>query len=315
MNINFLNNKKILITGASGVIGYNLCKLLGKTNSTIYINYLNDLENPFKKILNDRFIHKQFDICDVKKIESLPMFDMIFHLSGYGQPKRFVENPEKTFLLNSLSLLALTKKVIKNGQFIFASTSELYVNSPSSKETETIGINHFSSRGCYTLGKLCGEHLLYLSQLSKKIDIKILRICLTYGPGFKKTDKRALNEFISQGMNKKEIQLMDDGSAKRCYIYVGDALKMLLKIVKNSKNTLYNIGGRNTASILSLAKSVAKITKSTLKKGEIKNKLKDSPNFAGVDISLYEKEFGKMKFTNIENGLSHCIKWYKNYDK
>ena len=41
-NFYFLNNKKILITGATGLVGFNLIKKIkNNSNCEIHINYLN----------------------------------------------------------------------------------------------------------------------------------------------------------------------------------------------------------------------------------------------------------------------------------
>ena len=62
-----LYNKKILITGASGIVGFNLCKELKKIPCEIHINYLNDLDINFKE-LDDSIIHHQFDITNIEII-------------------------------------------------------------------------------------------------------------------------------------------------------------------------------------------------------------------------------------------------------
>jgi len=314
MNItNFTNlyNKKILITGATGIVGFNLCKELKKIPCEIHINYLNDLDNNFKE-LDHSITHHKFDITNIEKINNLPQFDIIFHCSGYGQPLKFTTDPEKTFLLNTVSLSHLLNKVRENGNFIFLSTSEIYAESEDNNEDCKITINPSNSRNCYILSKLFGETMLSLT--SKKINHKIIRLCLCYGPGFKNSDKRVLSEFIMKGVDKKEISLMDDGSDIRSYIYIDDCIEGILNILSKGKHKLYNIGGKDLLTIYNLAELVSKNANSIVKIGERKNKLKNSPNKAFVDITRYESEFGTLNKTSLNDGIKKCVDWYNNYE-
>lgn len=306
-----LHNKKILITGATGIIGFNLCKELKKIPCEIHINYLNDLDNNFKE-LDNSIVHHKFDITNIENIKDLPQFDIIFYCSGYGQPLKFTNDPEKTFLLNTLSVSYLLDKLYENGSFIFLSTSEIYAESEGNDEECKITINPFNSRNCYILSKLFGETMLSLT--SKKINHKIIRLCLCYGPGFKKSDKRVLSEFIMKAVDKKEITLMDDGSDIRSYIYIDDCIEGILNILSYGKHKLYNIGGKDLLTIYNLAESVGKTVNATVKAGDKKNKLKNSPNKAYVDITRYESEFGVLNKTNLNDGIKKCVDWYNNYE-
>jgi nucleoside-diphosphate-sugar epimerase len=309
-NLQYFESKKVLITGASGVVGYNLCKkLLDIPYCEVHVNYLNPPGPNFKNLLKAS-AHHVFDITDVNKIQNLPEFDIIFHCSGYGQPQKFIKNPSKTFALNTLSLQSLLKKA--TSQFVFISTSEIYSESEGNSESDKISINPDNSRNCYILSKLFGEALLNFN--TSNIDHKSIRLCLCYGPGFKKDDKRVLSEFIIKGSINKEISLLDEGSALRSYIYVDDCIDGILNISSKGKHNLYNIGGKDLVTIKELAESIGKILGCPVKLGDQKNKLANSPNKAYVDISRYESEFGILNKTNLETGLQKCIEWYNKYE-
>ena len=47
-----LYNKKILITGATGIVGFNLCKELKKIPCEIHINYLNNLDSDYMTMIS-----------------------------------------------------------------------------------------------------------------------------------------------------------------------------------------------------------------------------------------------------------------------
>lgn len=310
-NLDFIENKKVLITGASGVIGYNLVKKLKSAkNCEIHINYLNKID-PNLKELNEGVEHHQFDICDIERIKQLPEFDIIFHCSGYGQPQKFCEKPDKTFALNTISLIFLSEKVKKDGQFIFLSTSEIYAEGDGNKEDSIISINPNNGRNCYILSKIFGETFL---SLSNTIKYKSIRLCLCYGEGFKASDKRVLCEFIFKAVDKKSIELMDDGSSIRSYIYVKDCIDAIFNIVEKGKANLYNLGGKELITIADLANLVSKLTGCSVSLGKKENRIKNSPDKAYVDISKYENEFGTLNKTSLQEGVLEMLNWYKNYE-
>ena len=314
MNFNYFKNKKILITGASGVVGYNLVKTLkDNINCDIHVNYLNSLDMNFKE-LDLSITHHIFDITDSNVISKMPMFDIIFYCSGYGQPQKFCLSPEKTFILNTFSVYEISKKVNKDGKFIFISTSELYAeNFENNNEESNISINPKNRRNCYILSKMFGEAILNFN--SSNIDYKNIRLCLCYGAGFKRDDRRVFSEFIIKAVDNDVIQLMDDGSDIRSYIYVDDCISALLKITERGTHNLYNIGGDKQITIFELANEISKLTNCKVILGERKGKLYDSPNKSFVDITRYEEEFGKLNNIKLRYGISKMLEWYRTMIK
>lgn len=304
-------HSKVLITGASGVIGLRIAKWL--RNSSEYIidlAYRTPLEPKQKLMVSEGFRHYIGDLTEQSYLDSLGGYDCIYHCGGFGQPQKFLQDPEKTFLINTNVLQKLAAKVNPNGHFVFFSTSELYVNSESTKEDEQIVIDPNNKRNCYILGKLFGEYYLRMASHKRNINFKNIRICLCYGPCFRPTDKRALYELIFKAVDSGNISLIDDGSAIRHYIYIDDAIEMICNIVKTGRYDTYNVGGKEKISILEIAKIISRLTNATLEIGIPNNKLADSPKFAGVDIGRYEQEFGPIRFTSLEIGIQKCIDWY-----
>ena len=68
MNTKYFESKKVLVTGASGVVGYNLCKkLLSIPFRDVHVNYLNPPGPNFKDLLKASN-HHIFDITDRKSV-------------------------------------------------------------------------------------------------------------------------------------------------------------------------------------------------------------------------------------------------------
>lgn len=315
----FLKKKKILITGATGVVGnyfisffLNFFKLDNspKHLTICHISKLPKYLNFLRKNKKINFIKK--NLVNLKK-KDIHNYDIIIHLSSYGQPNKFVSKPIETFQLNTKVLHILLSKLNKNGKFLFLSTSEIYSGNKKNNTEDNIGkINTNHSRSSYIFSKLAGETLINIYRNKFKIDAKSIRLCLAYGPGSKINDERVLYQFINKSLKTKKIKMMDKGNALRSYIYVLDALKMMINILFFGKSEIYNVGGKKIISIKNLAKKITKITNAKLLIPNKKTFLKGAPEKANISIKKYEKEFGKIKLTNIDSGLKETLEWHRN---
>ena len=312
----FFKKKVITLTGASGLIGVNLIAffyLLSKTIHSpkkiyiVYKSYLPEYFNFLKKDKKFTFIKKDL----AKSTTNIMLSDIVIHGAGYAQPQKFIENSMQTLLLNSLTTYELLKKTKKNGSFIFLSSSEIYSGLIGNIVEERIGLtNTLHPRACYIEGKRFGETVINTFKNKHNINAKAVRVCLAYGPGVKKNDKRVMSQFIDKALTEKEIQLLDSGSAIRSYVYISDVIKMIIDVLISSKDTIYNVGGKSKITIYQLAKEIGKITNvKVVKKKEINKN--SAPKSAFVSSSKYEKEFGKFKLTAFSDGISRTIKWQK----
>jgi len=305
-NFSFLSGKDVLVTGASGVIGYNLVHSLKNAGANVSALFRNIRGLPFD--FNGVNVMLS-DVCDVRQLSGLPKYDAVFHLAGFGQPKLFTQDKVKTFELNTIPIPTLMSRVKSGGHFLFMSSSEVYGSGSNHKEEDAIQFVD-SNRSCYVLGKLAGEFLAQNSQ-ERNVSVKSIRICLAYGTGFTKDDTRVLTELIFKGLNHKKVNLMDDGAALRKYIYVENALEMISNIMLSGSHQVYNVGGLESISIKTLAESIAKHTSSTVEFGPAYNFLVGSPNEAGVNIQRYLNEFSAPEFIGIDEGIDKCVEWAK----
>ena len=323
VNLGYFKKKKILIFGSSGVIGQyflilfiNLFKnkfspnkvtLITKNKIPFYLDFLK--KNKKIKIINCNI--SEFDFTKIKK------HDVIIFAGGYGQPSKFLKNPIETINLNTKILIKFISKLNKNGKFLFISSSEIYNGNNKKKLTEKdIGsTNTDDPRGCYIEAKRCGEAIINAYNKEFKIDAKSIRLCLAYGPGAKKEDGRVLNQFIERSINKKILSIKDSGLAIRRYIYVADAIRMMLNIILFGRHIVYNVAGQEIITIGGLGKKIAKLLKVPVK-FEKKSSLKGSPKNIALSIKRYQSEFGNEKLVNIEQGLKNTVEWYRKlYNK
>lgn len=314
----FLKNKEILITGATGLLGqYFIAFFLkacekGNRPKNITLIHKNKIPNYFNFLKKD----KSFKFCKMdlskKKFSSKKKYDYIVHLATYGQPKKFLAEPLKTFFLNTSLLKDLVFSLKKKGIFLFLSSSEIYFGLNNNPKEDKIGkISPGMDRAPYIFSKLSGETFLNIVRKKYGLNTKSVRLCLAFGPGNKKDDDRVIYELIKKALLKGKISLRDDGSAVRSYIYILDAFKMIINIMFFGKKNTYNVGGDKLISIKKLGMGISDILKCSFKipKNRIKNV--SAPQLASVDTELYKKEFGVLNHKHFKASLKKTIEWQK----
>lgn len=321
INFEKLFNKKILLTGGTGLIGTYLISTLISLNDVenanikIYLVIHNELPKHLEKIKNrnDINIYKG-DLSEYEFCYKLPECDFIIHAAGYAQPNKFLSQKVKTIIINTMCTSILLNKLKENGNMLFISTSEIYSGANNLPYTEkTCGLTMPDHpRACYIEGKRCGEAICFaFSEMTSK-NVKIARVSLAYGPGIKKDDSRVLYNFIQKGL-KGRIELVDFGEDIRVYCYVRDTVIMLYNILLNGKSKVYNVGGNSYIQIKHLAELIGSyLHADVILPQNINNKLVGAPKSVYVSCESYIKEFGEFNYIPIEIGLKRTIEWCRN---
>lgn len=282
---------KLLICGAFGLVGSNICKVLERDYPDVEVTKVKGW-NPYLEV-------RGVGVID---------FDYIIHAAGYGQPQMFSKDKRQTILMNTQGTNELFSFLKEGGKFLFISTSEVYSGAkPPHKETDIGTTTPQHSRACYIEGKRCGEAIC-MAYSEQGYNVKIARLALAYGPGTKKGDTRVLNQFIEQALTKKEIRLMDSGKASRTYIYVDDVAELMLKILFEGKDIVYNVGGQSTVSIKGLADLIGEIVDCPVVLG--KDGLVGAPSDVKLNMTKTLSEF-PINFTPLMEGLNRTINYQK----
>jgi UDP-glucuronate decarboxylase len=315
-NEQFFEGKSILITGASGLVGSYLTTFFQSLDSYELNNldlYVSSLSGEFTTEIKGNTKILKGDLTDLNFLETFPAFDLIIHASGYGQPGKFLQDTTKTMKLNSIVTQVLCEKIHDSGQFLFLSTSEIYsgLERPPFLESQVGITNTDHERAPYIESKRFGETVVSnLNKSNRNLSGYSARLALAYGPGVKESDSRVLYNFIQSALATGEINLKDSGSAMRTYCYILDAVSMMISILKNGQDPIYNVGGASRISIAELARKVAFLTNAKLTI-PIKSEsfLSSAPSDVWLDLSRISNIADTTSFIDIEDGLARTIAW------
>ena len=137
---------------------------------------------------------------------------------------------------------------------LFYSSSEIYgdptpENIPT-PETYRGNVSCTGPRACYDESKRYGETLCVNFARQHGLPIKVARPFNNYGPGLKITDGRVIPDFARNILDGTDIVMLSDGSAKRTFCYVADAVVGYYKIlVKGRSGEAYNVGVEDSGDL------------------------------------------------------------------
>lgn len=265
IDLSLLDGKTILITGATGLIGYNLVTALASSEFNISILAL--VRNPVKaekmfKSINDKI---EFVVGDVThNIDIKGSVDYIIHAACQTSSMSFVNEPVETILstiAGTRNMLELAREKKALG-FVYLSTMEVY-GAPETDEkiSENHGtnLNTMSVRTSYPESKRLCEALCKAYQSEYGVPSKVAILTQTFGPGVQYGDGRVFAEFARCVIEKRNIVLHTKGETKRNYLYTADAVTAILSILLKGKDgEAYNVANEDTyCSIYEMAKLVA----------------------------------------------------------
>lgn len=338
-----LSGKKILVTGGAGFLGYYLVQSVLHWNQqatasdsirvTVYDSYVRGIPG---------WLEQLKDTPDLKLVQHdmtqpLPSkindFEYVIHAASIASPTYYRRHPIETMdanvsgLRNLLEYFRRQKEAGKPAEgFLFFSSSEIYgdptpENIPT-PETYPGNVSCTGPRACYDEAKRYGETLCVNFAQQYGLPVKVARPFNNYGPGLKITDRRVLPDFARDIINNKDIVLLSDGSPRRTFCYVADAVIGYYKIlVKGLKGEAYNIGTEAPEiSIAELAERVVALARDLFgyngrvvrNESQDKDYLIDNPVRRCPDITKARTELGYSPSISIDEGLKRALLWYRD---
>ena len=304
---------KILVTGGAGFIGSHLIdRLMEKGYDVLCLDnfYTGSKNNVFKWIGNPCFELIRHDITEPIRLE----VDRIYHLACPASPIHYQHNPVKTIktnVLGTLNMLGLAKRV--NARILLASTSEVYGDPDIHPQHEEYNgnVNCTGLRACYDEGKRVAETLAFEYHREHKTDIRVARIFNTYGPRMSENDGRVVSNLIVQALQNKFLTIYGDGSQTRSFCYISDMAEGLIRLMNGNYIGPINLGNPDEYTILELAKTIQKMTKSNAQL-IYKELPKDDPKKRQPDITKAKLYLDWQPKFSLQKGLELTIQHFQD---
>ena len=249
--------KTVLISGANGMLpSYMVETLLYLNEKYDYHVKVVALVRNIEKAHKCFFEHIKDEALEflVQDVAEPIRYDgdihFIVHAASQAAPSYYGVDPVGTFKANTLgtiNMLELAKEKQVEG-FLYYSTGAVYGNLPGEKiilnENNPGAVNTLDVRNCYGESKRAGENACVCYHYQYGVPAKIVRIFHTFGPKVNLNDGRVFSDFCKNILNNENIILKSDGSAKRSFCYVADAVQAyFLILLSGEPATAYNVGG------------------------------------------------------------------------
>ena len=336
------NDKKIIVTGSAGFIGSTLClKLLERGDNIIGIDNHNDYYDPKIKearlqrlIKYSNYQHYKIDLSDKKSLDEVfkdHKVSKVVNLAAQAGVRYSMENPLAYINSNIVGFAQILENCryhnIEN--LVYASTSSVYGANTKMPFSENDSANHPLS--VYAASKKSNELMAHTYSYLYQLPTTGLRFFTVYGPWGR--PDMALFKFTKAILDEKPIDVYNHGNHTRDFTYIDDIVEGVIKTLDNpasinanwnsnepdpaSSNapwSIYNIGNNKPIQLMDYIKALEKTLGMKAKVNFLPLQPGDVPDTYASTKKLKD-EFNYKPSTSVVEGVSHFVKWYKNYYK
>ena len=251
-----------IITGAAGFIGSHLVDKVASGDEGFIIgidNLSNGSTSNIERHIGKRYF--RFVKADLKEpsstwIEYMKDADIVYHFAANPEVKLSAERPDFSFqdnIVASFNLLeAMRKHDVK--YLVFASTSTVYGDAKTIPTPEDY--HPLRPISVYGATKLAVENIIYSYTSLYGIRALILRFANIIGP---RSNHGVIVDFIKKlRKNPRELEILGDGTQKKSYLHIDDAVDAVLHLVKYHSSRgwtyeIYNVGSSDWITVREIA--------------------------------------------------------------
>lgn len=320
-NSGFWKDKKVFVTGATGLLGSWLVDSLLKEkvlvvalirdfvpSSNLFISKNNEKINIVSGCLEDYFV--------IERTLNEYEIDTVFHLGAQTIVKTANRSPLSTFEANikgTWNLLEACRNSKLVQRIVVASSDKAYGSHPSLPYSEDMPLR---GEHPYDVSKSCADLIAQAYFKTYKLPLAVTRCGNIFGGGDLNFNRIVPGTIKSLLENEPPV-IRSDGSYTRDYFYVKDAVSACFLVAEHLerdevKGQSFNFSNESPLSVLGLVKIITGLMKAKIEtkilnisSGEIKHQYLSSQK--SKTVLNWQAEF------SIEQGLVETIDWYKNF--
>lgn len=238
--------KTVLVTGATGFIGSNLCRQLYEDHFVVALG--SNFENKPKC---HQFLHLNLDGIPWAL---MPNIDICFHQAANNDTTDL--NRNQMLFANFVASVDLFSNLLnhkKCKQFVYASSSAVYGNQPV---PYVEGKTKLDPLNPYGESKKMFEEYAEGFALEDKVNVIGLRYTNVYGPGESHKGKRAsmIHQLLQIMLKKESPKIFKNGEQQRDWVYIDDVVKANMLCSKYQGSGVFNVGSGKSVSFNEIVK-------------------------------------------------------------
>jgi dTDP-glucose 4,6-dehydratase len=312
---------RILVTGAAGFLGSNLCdRLLAEGHSVVGLdNFITGKrENLAHLAGNERFTFIRHDVSSYIFVPG--RLDGVIHFASPASPNPaspmgYTNLPIQTMKAGALGTHNTLGVALANqARYLLASTSEIYGDPLEHPQRETYWghVNPIGPRSVYDEAKRFAEALTMAYHRFHGVNTAIARIFNTYGPRMHVDDGRVVPNFIKQALHGEPLTIYGDGEQTRSFCYVDDLIEGIYKLLMSSEHEPVNIGNDVETTVNEFALLINRLTGNTAGVTHLpESRGEGDPQRRQPDITRAGRALGWEPRVPLEEGLGRTIEYFK----
>lgn len=304
------DNKKVLVTGGSGMIGRQLVNLLIERNAEVHIADLNKPNN-----IDDKATFHFVDLKEFSQCKAICKgMDYVFNLVGIkASPKACLEQPANImgpmiqFNTNMLEA-AMGENVI---WYLYTSSIGVYQPAPILKEDDVWSTSPSKNDWFGGWAKRLGEMQVQAYEKQNGTSVcSIVRPANVYGPydNFDLNSAMVIPSLIKKADENDVLEVWGDGSQIRDFIHAYDVARGMIFAVENKIIEPINLGSGLGVKV----KTIAEIVANYFNKELVWDITKPSGDYIRILDMTKANSYGFSPTVSIEDGIINTIEWYLN---
>lgn len=309
-----MEEKKVLVTGATGFVGSNLTAKLVEAGAEVNIvSRDKDVSKNLilKNLGQDIKVHRcnLEDFGEVEKCLETISPEVVYHLGAVVNLARSFKVAHEcmtTNVLGTLNMLHICDSM-ELESFLFTSTCDVY----KSGEIPFRESGAIEPKSPYAISKAACEQMCMFIHENYGIPTVVLRLSTIYGPNQK--SERVIPYTIISCLKKGNLSFTS-GKQTRDFTYVDDVVDGIIKasFEKNAVGEIINLGSDMEYSVKEIVLKIINLMGYDRRPnfGTIPNRNSEVPRWV-CDITKAKKMLGWAPETSIDEGLKKTIAWYK----
>lgn len=330
----------VLVTGAAGFIGHHVARrLLDAGAAVVGVDSVDDyydveLKEARLALLGGRagFRFERCDLSDAAACERVfagARFRRVIHLAAQPGVRYSLVNPRAYVASNLEGFLNVLEgcRAQRVEHLVFASSSSVYGGNTKVPFAVTDAVDHPVS--LYAATKKADELMAHAYAHLFRIPITGLRFFTVYGP-WGRPDMAPLT-FTKAILEGRPIALFNEGRMRRDFTYVDDVVEAVLRVARrpaapdprydaaapapdrsDAPFRLYNVGNADPVELLEFVAVLERALGMRARKVPAPMQPGDVVATA-ADVSSFERDFGPLPHTPLEQGLRAMVEWYRAF--
>ncbi|MBI2930697.1 MAG: NAD-dependent epimerase/dehydratase family protein [Planctomycetes bacterium] len=313
----FWNGRRVLVTGATGILGGWLTKALTDAGADPAILQRDHVPHSnFMRLGLDKRVSivrgELESYRDVERALAEYEIEICFHLGAQAIVPVANRSPMSTFESNikgSWNVLEAARHTKTLRRLVFASSDKAYGDLPTLPYTEDMPLRGSHPYDC---SKSCADLLAQCYAATYRLPVTIVRCGNLYGGGDLNWN-RIIPGTIRSILREERPIIRSDGTPLRDYLYVQDAVSAYLACgEKDGAGEAFNFGTETPTSVLDVVKTVLKIMRSDLKP-DVRNEASNEIAKQWLSSAKAREKLGWKPAYDLDRGLRETCEWYREF--